>query len=86
LNYISQTKKKYYLGTLGNNFNNVEVTKTKEEKNQNEKSTTEMKLTGKKARKLRKKRTKTEKLQEVLEETLQKEKLQNWIFVEISKQ
>jgi hypothetical protein len=45
-----------------------------------------MKLTRKKARKLRKKRTKTEKLQEVLEETSQKEKLQNWSFAEISEQ
>jgi hypothetical protein len=44
----------------------------------------ETKLTGKKARKLRKKRANTERLQEVLEETSQKEKLQNWSFVEIS--
>jgi hypothetical protein len=67
-------------------FQQREVTKTKEEKNQNEKSITETKLTGKKARKLRKKRDNTERLQEVLEETSQKEKLQNWSFTEISKQ
>jgi hypothetical protein len=45
-----------------------------------------MKLTGKKARKLRKKRANTVRLQEVLEDTLQKEKLQNWSFAEISEQ
>jgi hypothetical protein len=45
-----------------------------------------MKLTGKKARKLREKRANTERLQEVLEETSQKEKLQNWSFIEISEQ
>jgi hypothetical protein len=58
-------------------FQQREVTKTKEEKNQNEKSITERKLTGNKARKLRKKRANTERLQEVLEETSQKQKLQN---------
>ena len=45
-----------------------------------------MKLTGKKARKLRKKRANTVKLQEVLEDISKKEKLQNWSFAEISKQ
>jgi hypothetical protein len=44
-----------------------------------------MKLTVKKARKLRNKRVNTERLQEVLEETSQKEKLQNWSFAEIPK-
>jgi hypothetical protein len=62
------------------------VTKTIEDKNHNGKRNTEMNLTGKKARKLRKKWTKTEKLQEVLEETSQKEKSQKWSFVGISKQ
>jgi hypothetical protein len=64
-------------------FQQREVAKTKEEKNQNEKSITETKLTGKKARKIRKKRANTERLQEVLEETSQKEKLQNWSLAEI---
>jgi hypothetical protein len=50
-------------------FKQREITKTKEENNQNEKSITETKLTGKKARKLRKKRANTERLHEVLEET-----------------
>jgi hypothetical protein len=45
-----------------------------------------MKLTGKKARKLRKKRANTVRSQEVLEDTLQKEKLQNWNFAEILEQ
>ena len=51
------------------NFQQCEVTKTKEEKTQNDKSITETKLTIKKASKLRKKRDNTERLQEVLEET-----------------
>jgi hypothetical protein len=45
-----------------------------------------MKLTGKKARKLRKKRDNTLRLQEVLEDTSQQEELQNWSFAKISKQ
>jgi hypothetical protein len=67
-------------------FQQREVTKTTKDKHQNGKSITEMKLTGKKARKLRKKRANTVRLQEVLEDTSQKEKLQNWSFVEISEQ
>jgi hypothetical protein len=43
-----------------------------------------MKLTGKKARNLRKKRDNTVRLQEVLEDTLQQEELHNWSFTEIS--
>jgi hypothetical protein len=43
-----------------------------------------MKLTGKKARKLSKKRAKIEKLQKVPEGTSQKENLQNWSFTKIS--
>jgi arsenate reductase-like glutaredoxin family protein len=45
-----------------------------------------MKLTGKKARKLIKKRANTVRLQEVLEDTLQQEELQNWSFTKISEQ
>jgi hypothetical protein len=41
----------------------------KEDKNQNGKETTETKITGKKARKLSKKRAKSEKLQKILEGT-----------------
>jgi hypothetical protein len=41
---------------------------------------------GEKARKLRKKRASTIRLQEVLEDTSQQEELQNWSFVEISEQ
>jgi hypothetical protein len=67
-------------------FQQREVTKTTEDKHQNGKRITETKLTGKKARKLRKKRANTVRLQEVLEDTSQKEKLQNWSFVEISEQ
>jgi hypothetical protein len=58
----------------------------KEDKNQNGKRNTETKLTGKKARKLSKKRAKIEKLQKVPEGTSQKENLQNWNFVGISEQ
>jgi len=43
---------------------------SKENKNQNEKRTTETKLMGKKARKLSKKKAKIERLQQVPEGTL----------------
>jgi hypothetical protein len=43
-------------------------------------------IIGKKARKLSKKKSKLEKLQEVTERTSQKEGLHNWNFVEISEQ
>jgi hypothetical protein len=43
-----------------------------------------MKITGKKVRKLSKKRAKIDKLQKVLEETSQKKYLQNWSFAGIS--
>jgi hypothetical protein len=62
------------------------VTMLNEDKNQNGKRHTESKLTGKKARKLSKKRAKIEKLQKVPEGTSQKENLQNWSFVGISEQ
>jgi hypothetical protein len=61
-----------------------EVTMPKDDKNQNGKRHTEMKLTRKKARNLSKKRAKIDKLQKVPEGTSQKENLQNWSFVEIS--
>jgi hypothetical protein len=59
---------------------------TKEDKNQNGKRNTKMKLTGKKARKLSKKRAKIKKLQKDPEGTSQKENLQNWSFARISAQ
>jgi hypothetical protein len=58
---LSRNPKKY--------FPQREVTKATEDKHQNGKSITEMKLTRKKARKLRKKRANTVRLQEVLEDT-----------------
>jgi hypothetical protein len=58
----------------------------KEDKNQNRKRHTETNLTGKKARKLSKKRAKIEKFQKVPEGTSQKENLQNWSFIGISEQ
>ena len=63
-----------------------EVTMPKEDKNQNGKKNTETKLTGKKARKLSKKRATIEMLQKVLEGTSQKENLQNLNFVGILEQ
>jgi hypothetical protein len=63
-----------------------EVTMPKGDKNQNGKRITETKTTGKKAKKLSKKREKIERLQKVPEGTSQKEGLQNWNFVEISEQ
>jgi hypothetical protein len=62
------------------------VTISKEDENRNGKKNTETKLTGKKARKLSRKRDKIEKLQKVPEGALQKENLHNLIFAEISKQ
>jgi hypothetical protein len=53
----------------------------KEDKNQNGKRHTEMKLTGNKAIKLSKKTTNIDKLQKVPKGTSQKENLQNWSFV-----
>jgi hypothetical protein len=61
-----------------------EVTMLSTDKNQNGKRNPVMHITGKKARKLSKKRAKLEKLQE--EGTSQKEGLQNWNFVGISEQ
>jgi hypothetical protein len=55
-----------------------------EDKNQNGKRHTKMNLTGKKARKLSKKRAKIDKLQKVLEGTSQMENLQNQNFVGIT--
>ena len=63
-----------------------EVTMSREDKNQNGKRMTETKLTGKKYRKLSKKRVKIEKLQKIPEETSQKEKSQELIFARISEQ
>jgi hypothetical protein len=55
-----------------------EVTMTKEDKNQNGKRNTEMKLTRKQDRKLSKKRAKIKNLQKVLEGTSQMEKIAKW--------
>jgi hypothetical protein len=64
-------------------FQQREATKTTEGKHQNGKRITETKLTGKKARKLTKKRANNVRLQEVLEDTSQKEKLHNLSFAKI---
>jgi hypothetical protein len=61
-----------------------EVNMLKGDNNQNGKRNTEIKITGKKARKLSKKREKIEKLQNVTEGTSQKEGFQKWNFVGIS--
>jgi hypothetical protein len=61
-----------------------EVTMSKENKNQNGKRIIEMKLTGKKAMKLSKKKAKIEKLQKIPEGTSQQDTLQNWSFTGIS--
>ena len=58
----------------------------KGDKNKNGKRNTEKKVTGKKARKISKKRAKIEKLHKVLEGTLHREGLQDWNFVGISEQ
>jgi hypothetical protein len=63
-----------------------EVTMPRGDKNQNGKRNIETQITGKKDRKLSKKKAKLEKLQEVPEKTSQKEGLQNLNFVGISEQ
>jgi hypothetical protein len=63
-----------------------EAAMQKEDKNHNEKRKIEMKITGKKARKINKKREKVKKLQKGPEGTSQKEDLQNWNFIGISEQ
>ena len=77
-------KEQEFPSNLRKESRQCEVTMPKEDKNQNGKRNSEMKLTGKKARKLSKKRAKIEKLQKVLEGTSQKENLQNWNFARIS--
>jgi hypothetical protein len=72
--------------TLRKESQQREVTMPKEDKNQNGKRHTETKLTGKKDRKLSKKRAKIDKLPKVPEGTSQKENLQNWSFVGITEQ
>jgi hypothetical protein len=62
------------------------VTMSREDKIQNGKRVNETNLTGKKARKLSKKRAKIGKLQTTPKGTPQKEKSQESNFVEISKQ
>jgi hypothetical protein len=59
---------------------------SKEDKNQNGKRPTEMKLTGKKDRNLSKERANINNLQKVPKETSQKGNLQNWSFTGISEQ
>jgi hypothetical protein len=63
-----------------------EVTMPREDKNQNGKRNPVTQITGKKARKLSKKKAKLEKLQEAPERTSQKEGFQNLNFVGISEQ
>ena len=75
---LSRNPKKY--------FKQRKVTKTIEDKHQNGKRITKTNLIGKKARKLRKKRANTVRLQEVLEDISQQEELYNGSFTEISEQ
>jgi hypothetical protein len=63
-----------------------EVTMLREDKNKNGKRNPVTQITGKKARKLSKKKARLEKLQEVPERTSQKEGLQNLNFVGIAEQ
>jgi hypothetical protein len=63
-----------------------EVIMSREDRNWNENRPIELKTTGKKARKLSKKKAKIEKLQEIPGGTLQKEKSQKLNFAEISEQ
>jgi hypothetical protein len=58
----------------------------KKDKNQNGKRHIETKLTGKKTRKISKKRAKIDNLQKVPDGTSQKKNLQNWSFIGITEQ
>jgi hypothetical protein len=79
-------KEEVFPSNLRKESQQCEVTMPKEDKNQNGKRNNEMKITGKKSRKLSKKREKIEKLQKVPEGTSPKENLQNRNFVGISEQ
>jgi hypothetical protein len=59
---------------------------SREDKTRNGKRMNETNLTGKKARKLSKKRDKIAKLQKIPEGTSQQDTLQNWSFAGISEQ
>jgi hypothetical protein len=63
-----------------------EATMSREDKNQNGQRMTETNLTGKKARKISKKRAKIKKLQKIPKETLQKEESQELSFIGVSEQ
>jgi hypothetical protein len=63
-----------------------EFTMPRGDKNDNGKRKPVTQISGKKARKLSKKKEKLEKLREVPKRTLQKEGLQNWNFIGISEQ
>jgi hypothetical protein len=63
-----------------------EVTIIRKDKNNNIKRNPETQITGKKSRKISKKKAKLEKLQEVPERTSQKEDLQNLNLVGIAEQ
>jgi hypothetical protein len=62
------------------------VTMSRENKNRNGERTIETNLIGRKARKMNKNKAKIERLQQVPGGTLQKEKLNNFNFTEISEQ
>jgi hypothetical protein len=72
--------------TLRKESQQREVTMPKEDENKNGKRNIEVRLIGKKAIKLSKKRAKIDKLQKVPEGTSQKENLQNWSFARITEQ
>jgi hypothetical protein len=61
-----------------------EVTMLRKDKNKNGKRNPETQITGKKARKLSKKKAKLEKQREILEKTSQEEDLQNLNFTGIT--
>jgi hypothetical protein len=77
---------KVVLLSLGKEPQQCEVTLPKENKNQIEKRTTEMKLMGKKARNLSRKRAQIDRIQRVPEGTPPKETFQNSSFVGIIEQ
>jgi hypothetical protein len=72
--------------SLGRGPQQCEVTMPKEKQESKQKRITETKLTGKKARKLSKKKAQIEKLQKIPEGTSQQDTLQNRSFVRISAQ
>jgi hypothetical protein len=72
---LTLDKEEVFPSNLRKEYQQCKVTMPKEDKNHNGKRNNKMKITGKKARKLSKKRANIKNLQKVLEGTSEREKL-----------